>query len=95
MDETIRFNYAVNNDGDYYPRYTASFIAKGTSLSKVYDGEYVYDIQPTNRWTSYGSKQKQDWLICDLGEARILDTLKLYIIDDGLPNMLIDERIDL
>ena len=71
------------SDGDYYPRYTASFIAKGTSLSKIYDGEYVYDRQPANRWTSYGSKQEQDWLICDLGEARTLDTLKLYIIDDG------------
>ena len=32
---------------------------KGTSLSKIYDGEYVYDRQPANRWTSFGSKQKE------------------------------------
>ena len=83
MDKNIRLNYAVNNDGDYYPRYEASFTSKGTSLSKIYDGEYVYDRQPANRWTTDGSNQKSDWLVCDLGEARILDTLKLYIIDDG------------
>jgi hypothetical protein len=83
MDKDIRLNYAVNNDGDYYPRYKASFTAKRTSLSKIYDGEYVYDRQPANRWTTHGSNQKSDWLVCDLGEARILDTLKLYIIDDG------------
>ena len=30
-----RMNYAVNNDGDYFPRLTASFVAPGTSLSKL------------------------------------------------------------
>ena len=38
--------------------------------NNICDGEDVYDRQPANRWTSFGSKQKDDWLICDLGEAR-------------------------
>jgi hypothetical protein len=78
-----RINYAVNNDGDYYPRLAASFTAMGTLLDKVNDGNYWYTLHPPNRWTSAGSSNRRDWLSIDFGQPRRLDTLKLYFLDDG------------
>src|SRR5439155_1507885 len=44
-------NYAVNNDGWYFPRVSASFSGTGTDLTKVNDGNYWYHISPPNRCT--------------------------------------------
>jgi hypothetical protein len=79
----LRFNYAVNNDGDYFPRLTASFVAAGTSLSKVNDGNYWYAKTPPNRWTCAASPNATDWIAVDFGTPRRLDMLKLYFLDDG------------
>ncbi len=79
----VRMNYAVNNDGDYFPRFTASFVASKTSLAKVNDGNYWYHIDPPNRWTCSGSGNKTDWLAVDFGTPRRVDTVKLYFLDDG------------
>ena len=76
-------NYAVNNDGDYYPRYTASFVAPDSSLAKISDGQYRYDIRPMDRWTAAGSPHDSDWVEIDLGQPRPLHTVKLYMLDDG------------
>ena len=79
----IRINYAVNNDGDYFPRVSASYVAPGTSLGKINDGNYWYHRDPPNRWTSAGSNRSEDWIEVDFGVRRRLDTLKLYFLDDG------------
>jgi len=76
-------NYAVNNDGDYYPRYTASHVSSQSSLADIYDGQYWYDIQPTNRWTAAGSANDSDRVEIDFGQPRPLQTVKLYLLDDG------------
>ncbi len=78
-----RMNFAVNNDGDYFPRLSASFVAPGTSLSKVIDGNRWYHKDPPNRWTCEGSPNPTDWIEVDLGVARRVDTVKLYFLDDG------------
>ena len=78
-----RVNYAVNNDGDYFPRLSASFIGVKTSLSKINDGNYWYHKDPPNRWTCAGSANSTDWLEVDLGMPRRVDTVKLYFLDDG------------
>jgi len=78
-----RPNFAVNNDGDYYPRLTASFTAPRTSLDKINDGNYWYSIHPPNRWTTVGSLNKSDSLELDFGIPRRIDTVKLYFLDDG------------
>lgn len=78
-----RINYAVNNDGDFFPRVTASHVASGTSLAKLNDGNYWYHKDPPNRWTSLGSESSSDWIEVDLGTKRKLDTLKLYFLDDS------------
>lgn len=79
----VRLNYAVNNDGDYFPRITATFTAARTSLNKVNDGNYWYTIHPPNRWTTAGSTNDSDTLTVDFGARRRIDTVKLFFLDDG------------
>jgi len=38
---------------------------------------------PANRWTTEGSPEATDWAGIDFGIARPIDTVKLYILDDG------------
>ena len=82
--EMTTVNFAVNNDGHYYPRITASFTAPGTSPSKLIDGNYWYHASPPNRWTCEGSGSKTDWVEIDFGVPRPIDTIKLYVLDDGI-----------
>lgn len=81
--KTTRLNYAVNNDGDYYPRLTASFTAPKTALDKVNDGNCWYAVSPPNRWTTFGSPHSTDSLEVDFGVSRRIDTVKLAFLDDG------------
>ncbi|MCF7730631.1 MAG: discoidin domain-containing protein [Akkermansiaceae bacterium] len=83
VDDNPPMNYAVNNDGDYYPRYRASFVNPQSSLATVSDGQYVYDIMPANRWTTVDSPNPEDWVEVDFGTPRPLDTVNLYVLDDG------------
>ncbi|MEP6757019.1 MAG: glycosyl hydrolase family 65 protein [Chthonomonadales bacterium] len=78
-----RLNYAVNNDGDYYPRITASFTDPKTSLDKINDGNCWYSIDPPNRWTSFGSPNSADSIEVDFGIPRTIDTVRLGFLDDG------------
>jgi len=82
-EENPPMNFAVNNEGDYYPRYEASFVNPRSSLAMLSDGQYRYDIRPSNRWTTEGSPNAEDWVQVDFGTKREIDTLKLYVLDDG------------
>lgn len=82
VDENPPINYAVNNDGDYFPRFTASFVGQNSALSFVNDGQYRYDLRPNNRWTTVGSPEKTDWIAADLGAPRRIDKVSLYILAD-------------
>ena len=75
-------NLAVNNDGGYYPRITASDSAAQTSVTKANDGNYWYMPSPPNRWVG-GEGRQTAWIEVDLGQASRIDTVKLYILDDG------------
>jgi hypothetical protein len=79
----MRHNYAVNNDGDYYPRITASHVDAKRPLYKVNDGNYWYTLHPPNRWTCEGSTAAEDWVAIEFGTPRRIDTVKLYFLDDG------------
>ncbi len=78
-----RVNFAVNNDGTYYPRIKASATSTQSSLAKVNDGNYWYLQQPPNRWTTDGSKNDRDWIELDFGTERTIDTIKAYVLDDA------------
>ncbi len=75
-------NYCVNNDGDYFPRVTATYTAPETSIQKLNDGNYWYHRHPPNRWACTGSPNDRDSLVIDLGMPRMLQTIKLYFLDD-------------
>ena len=75
-------NFAVNNDGTYYPRLTASYSSPKTSLSKLNDGNYWYLQHPPNRWTCEGSPNDRDSLLLEFGVPREIHTVKLFLLDD-------------
>jgi hypothetical protein len=78
-----RMNFAVNNEGRYFPKVTASWSAPKFPVGMVNDGNYWYHISPPNRWTCGGSTNAADWCVIDLGIPRQIDKVKLYFLDDG------------
>ena len=79
----VATNFAVNNDGTYFPRMTASYTAQNTSVSKLNDGNYWYLLHPPNRWTCQNSANTEDWIAVDFGTPRTIHTVKLYVLDDS------------
>lgn len=80
--EKTLVNFAVNNDGTYYPRLTSSYASGESPLMKVNDGNYWYLQHPPNRWTAAGSPNQSDWIEVDFGTPRPIEMLKLYFLDD-------------
>ena len=78
----VDINYAVNNDGDYFPRVSVSHTGPRSSPAKLIDGNYWYHRDPPNRWTTEGSPNASDWVELDLGIARRVWAAKLYFLDD-------------
>ncbi|TWT36732.1 Beta-L-arabinobiosidase precursor [Posidoniimonas corsicana] len=76
-------NFAVNNDGHYYPRLEASHVTTGFPLGKIIDGNYWYHRHPPNRWTCEGTNSASDWLLLEFGKPRVIHTVKLYLLDDS------------
>jgi hypothetical protein len=87
-------NFAVNNDGTYYPHLKTSFSNPKYPLHKLIDGNYWYHVSPPNRWTFEGSPAARDWIVLDLGTKRLLHTVKLYLLDDG-PTVAPPAKIEL
>ncbi len=75
-------NFAVNNDGTYYPRLTASYTSPRTSLSKLNDGNFWYLQHPPNRWTCEDSPNDRDSVLLEFGTLRRIHTVKLFVLDD-------------
>jgi len=82
---TVLVNFAVNNDGAYFPRVETSSTGPNASPLKLIDGNYWYHLHPPNRWTAEGSPHDTDWISLDMGTTRPIHTLKLYFLDDGGP----------
>lgn len=76
-------NFAVNNDGDYFPRITTSYSDPKTRVSILQDGNYWYHASPPNRWTTAGSPNATDWCVLDFGTVRPVEVLKFYFLDDA------------
>lgn len=77
-----RTNFAVNNDGEYYPRVTVSSTGLKSSTGKLIDGNYWYHIDPPNRWTSAVDAVQESVIEINLGVDRPIDTVALYFLDD-------------
>lgn len=81
-ENKVAVNFAVNNDGDYFPRIIASHTGPRSSPAKLNDGNYWYHIHPPNRWTAAESPNEADELILELGTPRRVHSAKLYFLDD-------------
>ncbi|MCY2966859.1 MAG: discoidin domain-containing protein, partial [Planctomycetota bacterium] len=79
----VAVNFAVNNDGTYYPRISASHTAPNTSISKANDGNFWYHPHPPNRWTCEGSPRDTDTVLLEFGVPRAIHTVKLFFLDDS------------
>ncbi|BBF80272.1 MGH1-like glycoside hydrolase domain-containing protein [Asticcacaulis excentricus] len=77
-----RVNFAVNNDGHYFPNIRATYTNPETPLQTLNDGAAWYLKAPANRWTTEGSPNRSDALILNLGAKRPVDYLTLYFLDD-------------
>ncbi len=82
-DTAASMNFAVNNEGYFYPKLTASYLTPGQQLSKLNDGNYWYHLHPPNRYAFTGSTNAEDWCELDFGTPRPIHTVKLYFLDDG------------
>jgi hypothetical protein len=87
-------NFAVNNEGRYYPNASASFANPRTPVQSVTDGNYWYHRDPPNRWTCEESPNESDWCAVEFGMKRRIHTVKLYVLDDG-KGVTAPDRIDL
>lgn len=76
-------NFAVHNDGAFFPHVSASYSAPTTPPFYATDGNYWYHVSPPNRWTTAGSPHTSDTITVDFGIERPLETVKLYFLDDG------------
>jgi hypothetical protein len=76
-------NFAVHNDGGFYPHISASYSAPTAPPFYANDGNYWYHVSPPNRWTTVGSPHTSDTITVDLGIDRPLQSVKLYFLDDG------------
>lgn len=76
-------NLALNLDGQGFPKASASFHDVFGGLPRwANDGKTVYQPNPVNRWTSYGSTNATDWLEVDFGEAKEVGRVELCLYDD-------------
>jgi hypothetical protein len=76
-------NIAYNRDPSSYPKARASHAdVYGGTAENAIDGRIIYQANPVNRWTCYGSPNKTDWLEVDFGEPRQVGRVELLIYDD-------------
>ena len=84
IDPRNEANYAINNDGSWYPRHRTSFTGPKSSLAFIHDGNTAwYHKDPPLRWTSEGSNNEKDWIEVNFGECRPINKVKVYLLDDG------------
>lgn len=83
VSTTTPVNFAVNNDGTYFPRVSVSYAHPRTPPARLVDGNYWYHRDPPNRWTCEGSPNSSDSVVIDFGMERSIHTVKLYFLDDG------------
>jgi hypothetical protein len=76
-------NVAVNNGRGAYPWVRASFSAPENPPFYLVDGNYWYHESPPNRWTTISSPHSQDTVTVDFGAERLVEQVKLYLLDDG------------
>ncbi|HEY7117144.1 MAG TPA: discoidin domain-containing protein, partial [Tepidisphaeraceae bacterium] len=75
-------NLALNESGQGFPKASASFTSRFDKVEEAIDGKIVFAPEPRNRWTTYESPNKSDWLAIDFGAEKSVARVSLHIYDD-------------
>lgn len=67
----------------YHATVSASYTARGDSVSAVNDMRIDFGRWARDRWTTRGSPNASDWLALDFGAPRTVRTVELYLSANG------------
>ncbi|HEX7020124.1 MAG TPA: glycosyl hydrolase family 65 protein, partial [Gemmatimonadaceae bacterium] len=73
---------AYNPGGAAYPRISASFTSPYDTVTEATDARVEFTRYSRNRWTAFGSGNREDWLDVDFGSPRLVETVDLYLWGD-------------
>ncbi len=76
-------NLAWNPGDRPWPRVSASFTGPSDEAAQAVDGHLSFTRYSRNRWTAYGSPNREDWLEVDFGEPREVGRVELFLYGDG------------
>ncbi len=76
-------NLALNPSRDGFPKISASFTNPGDSPWEAVDGNLALTRYSRNRWTAYGSPNREDWVEVDLGMQRLVEQIDVFFYGDG------------
>jgi hypothetical protein len=75
-------NLAYNPGGKPFPKASASFTSAYDKVAMANDGVISFSPSPPNRWTSFGSPNKSDWLEVDFAAKKKVGRVELAVYDD-------------
>ena len=75
-------NLSFNAGNQPFPKASASYTCHFDKVEFANDGIINYNETPNNRWTSFESKNKTDWLQIDFGAEKKFSRVELAIYDD-------------
>ena len=76
-------NLALNPSREGVPRPSASYTYRGDSPWEAVDGRMTLNRYSRNRWTAFGSTNREDWFEVELGGREEVSRVDLFIFGDG------------
>lgn len=76
-------NFALNLTQKGFPTPSASIHSVPDSIYPAIDGRIWYFTEIRNRWTTLGSKAREDWYALDFGQAKAISNVKIHLVADG------------
>ncbi len=76
-------DYAVNMNGQGYPKASASYTYPPDKLIMANDGRTWFFKDVTNWWSCYGSGHATDWYSIDFGKSKRINEVDLSLFSNG------------
>ncbi len=71
-------NFAINIDGNDYPRMSASF-PENADVSVLQDGQFGLTTYQSNRWIARDSPNATDWIQVDFDQPTMVSEAEIYL----------------
>ena len=75
-------NRAQRKPGEEFPKPSASMTSPYDKVEEINDGLVQFGVNPRNRWTSYTSKAKEDWVAVEFANPTKVGRVEIAIFDD-------------